>query len=386
MKVSLRYLYLYKAPRFLCAAVVAVSVCGLSSCSTVGNWVKPITTRVNSIVGGGEQTAKSESPEGKSATEDKTATQEDRTTKQDIKQAPEKTVATAPEAKKASVSETKNAAAAKDHVASKPERKKKSKKQKEAAQAIEAAVMPTAPSTLGKDIEGEWVIVAAGAKVISRDEDMPYLTFAGGEHRFYGSNGCNVINGAYSVEGDRITFSEVLSTMMYCPDTDFDAAISAVLADGKTVGANVKRIGNESYLYMTNETGKALLTLCRHNMSFLNGNWVVTQINGNAVSDDECNIFFDISELKVHGNTGCNFFNGTIMMDPEGANSINFSGMGVTHKMCPNADRERMMLVALEEATTAVAGENNDTAILLDDSGRQVLTLRRAPMTRNAQE
>lgn len=250
------------------------------------------------------------------------------------------------------------------------------------------------PSTIGSKqisalenaLSGEWIIVGAGSTVISRDENMPYMNFVPSEHRFYGSNGCNVLNGIYSVNGDKITFSNVLTTMRYCADTDFDGLINAVVHDGVTVGAYIKKIGNENYLYLNDSNGKALLTLCRHNLGFLNGNWTVSQINGHAVDDEECNVFFDIAEMKIHGNTGCNYFNGIITMDPTEANSISFSGMGVTRMACPKGDRERLMLVALEETTTVVAGDNDDTAILMDNSGRSVLTLKRAPITRNSED
>lgn len=235
-----------------------------------------------------------------------------------------------------------------------------------------------------KDIAGEWVITSVGSTVISRDEDMPYINFVPAENRFYGSNGCNVLNGDFKISGNSLTFGNVLSTMKYCAGVDFDAAINQVIRDGRTVRASIKRIGNESYLYINDSTGKSLLTLVRHNMQFLNGYWYVTRINGKEINDEEANIFFDIAALKIHGNTGCNFFNGNILIDPAGANSINFSGMGVTRMACPKGDQERTMLVALEETTRAIAGPD-DTAILTDDNGRQLLTLKRGQIPANAE-
>lgn len=38
------------------------------------------------------------------------------------------------------------------------------------------------------------------------------------------------------------------------------------------------------------------------------------------------------------------------------------------------------MLVALEEATTAIAGKNDNTVLLLDRNGKQVMTLKRIPL------
>lgn len=242
----------------------------------------------------------------------------------------------------------------------------------------------TALSATANDIAGEWVITSVGSTVISRDEDMPYINFVPAENRFYGSNGCNVLNGDFKISGNSLTFGNVLSTMKYCAGVDFDAAINQVIREGRTVRASIKRIGNESYLYINDSNGKSLLTLVRHNMQFLNGYWYVIKINGKDVNDEEANIFFDIAALKIHGNTGCNFFNGNILIDPAGANSINFSGMGVTRMACPKGDQERTMLVALEETTKAIAGPD-DTAILTDDNGHQLLTLKRGQIPADAE-
>lgn len=239
-------------------------------------------------------------------------------------------------------------------------------------------------ANLAEAIAGEWFITSAGSKVINQEEDMPYINFDTAENRFYGFNGCNTLNGSYTTGNEgTISFSNVLSTMRFCAGNDYEAQINDVFQDGSKVSASVKRIGNDTYLYLS-RAGRTLLTLSRHNLKFLDGYWLVKSINGKAVEDEEANIFFDLTSLKVHGNTGCNFFNGNILVDPQGSNAISFSGMGVTRMACPKGDQERNMLVALEEATTVVEG-NNDTAILLDDTGRQVLTLKRGQIQKDNQ-
>ncbi len=82
------------------------------------------------------------------------------------------------------------------------------------------------------------------------------------------------------------------------------------------------------------------MTLRRHNMEFLNGNWRVTAIDGQPIDDEEANVFIDIAELKIHGNTGCNYFNGAIYIDPARTNAIDFSDMGVTRMACHKAEQE----------------------------------------------
>ena len=177
-----------------------------------------------------------------------------------------------------------------------------------------------------------------------------------------------------------MVFSNTLSTMKYCADVPYADAIGAALNGQERLTAESYRLGQDTYLYLKNAAGKTVLTLRRHNMEFLNGNWLVTSINGKQIDDEECNIFIDIAELKTHGNTGCNYFNGDIYIDPGATNAIDFSNMGVTKMACPKTAQETAMLVALEEATTAIAGKNDNTVLLLDRNGKQVMTLKRIPL------
>lgn len=238
----------------------------------------------------------------------------------------------------------------------------------------------TSSHDLSQSLAGEWVITAVDGTALQTEENIPYINFVPSDKRFYASNGCNVLNGDFNItQGGILTFGSVASTMMFCPDVPYENAINKVIADNRPVSLKFEKIGNESYLYMMGD-GKVLLTLRRANMEYLNGKWQFTEINGTGIDDPEANIFFDVAEHKVHGNTGCNYFNGEIMFDPNVANSINFTGMGVTRMSCPKADQERNLLVGLEEATTVVRG-NHDTIMLLNNTGKTVLTLKRVAVT-----
>lgn len=246
---------------------------------------------------------------------------------------------------------------------------------------VEPKASTTSNSTLAKNMDGEWTIIQVGKVKVAVEEDIPYLTFSADEHRFYSSNGCNILNGGYTVDANNVKFSNVMATMKYCQGIPFEQGISDVLKDGVTVKAMIKKIGNESYMYFNDNNGKALMTLVRHNLQFLNGQWLVTAINGKHINDEEANVFIDMSSLKIHGNTGCNYFNGDILVNPNEANSISFSGMGVTRMACPKTDQERTMLVALEEAASVVR-VNANTVAFANGAGKQVLTLTRTDKTR----
>lgn len=239
------------------------------------------------------------------------------------------------------------------------------------------APKPAANGNITNALSGQWTITQVGTTTINREEDVPYIIFNPKENRFYGNNGCNYINGSYQVDDNGlISFSKIMVTMKYCAGVEFDALINKVLNEGNKVKATFKTIGNESYLYLVDSNKQALMTLKRSNMEFLNGQWQVTEINGTSIDDEEANVFFDVAEGKIHGNTGCNFFNGKITFDPAEANSVNFSEMGVTRMACLKGEQERNMLVALERATTAI-NTGRDTVMLTDGSGKKLLVLRR---------
>ena len=229
--------------------------------------------------------------------------------------------------------------------------------------------------------DGQWTVASVGDITIDLEENVPYVNFDR-DGRFYASDGCNIINGDYVLRNDaHLRFSHVLSTMKYCPEVEFSALIASLFNDNSDLIVDCRRIGQETYLYLKNNSNKVMMTLRRHNMEFLNGNWQVTAIDGKSINDEEANIFIDIAELKVHGNTGCNYFNGDIYINPTRSNAIDFSNMGVTRMACPKEAQERTMLVALELARSAIAGKHDDTVLLLDGKGNEVLRFKRIPVT-----
>ena len=96
--------------------------------------------------------------------------------------------------------------------------------------------------------------------------------------------------------------------------------------------------------------------------------------SGKDINDEEANIFIDLGEMKVHGNTGCNFFNGEIYIDPAKSNSVEFGKMGLTRMACPKYNQEQAMMLALEETTSAIRG-NNNRVMLLKADGTPVIVL-----------
>lgn len=226
------------------------------------------------------------------------------------------------------------------------------------------------------DISGEWTIIGVNNKEINSEDDMPYVTFVPAEHRFYASNGCNILNGDYTLNGSSISFSQVLATQKICSDLNYDGDITRIFAGDQSFTVQLKVQDETTFLYFIDSKGSTVITLSRQNLSWLNGQWDVVSVSGSNADPADANIFLDIPSLRVHGNTGCNYFNGTIHVDPLKAGSISFSGMGVTRMACPDQDFERAMLVALEQVTDVKHVDGK--ALLTDDNGNTLITLKPA--------
>lgn len=223
-------------------------------------------------------------------------------------------------------------------------------------------------------LDGEWTIYnLRGDKVTG--EDRPSITFAIGEGRFYGNNGCNILNGDVTLSGvDGITFSNVLSTRRLCHDAPFEYLINTTLNDVRFY--SIKQYGHEYYLDLSNAKHQVIMVLRQHNMNFLDGAWRVTSIDGTPNRNEGVEMVIDIPESHIHGNTGCNILNGDIFIDPDKPNSIQFSKIATTRMMCPDNAIETSFLVALEEVEFAYA-DGNDSVKMYDNHGREVLTMQR---------
>ncbi len=85
-----------------------------------------------------------------------------------------------------------------------------------------------------------WKLVELDGKPaeIYDNQPEPHLVFSSedAQGRISGSDGCNSLIGHYALEGDRITFSQLGSTMMLCPKGDAQArALAQALAGASSV-------------------------------------------------------------------------------------------------------------------------------------------------------
>lgn len=234
-------------------------------------------------------------------------------------------------------------------------------------------------SATAKALAGEWIIIDVFSRPIET-EDRPYITIDASNSMFYGSNGCNIING--TVDGDGVTtiaLDNLLSTMRECQDAPYQYEINTAIPQVRFY--SVVRRGQESYLTLCNSNNQPVMTLRKCNLDYLNGAWTPVSINGEPVEPGKITMSIDLPELRVHGNAGCNIINGELYVDHDKPNSLQFGQMATTRMTCPDIQLEMNFLLTLE-GVESCACIDADNVTLYDEAGEPVMTLRRITIDR----
>lgn len=240
----------------------------------------------------------------------------------------------------------------------------------------------TATQTEGaiqKVLYGQWIATNINGTAVTGN-DRPYMVFDESSTNpfivnLYAYDGCNILNGALAVTpGAQMSrTSEFLSTMKMCPDAQYEIGFTMAL---NTVSKySIEQVGRDYLLYIKNAQGNTTMTLRKSDLGFANGAWQVTKLNGTAVPTDvEMQMVIDIPEQKLHGNAGCNTMNGSIYMNPDIQNSLEFKNIATTRMTCPQIALEQQLLTALAQVTTVQLGKDG-SLMLVDANGHTLVTL-----------
>lgn len=227
----------------------------------------------------------------------------------------------------------------------------------------------------GFSINGEWTVYSVRDNIVT-GEERPYMTFDLQAGRFYGSNGCNIINGDLVTDDKNdLRLENMIATMRMCQDAPFEYLINLAVSDVRSFSA--RQEGPVTFLDLKGADGRIVLVLRRHNMDFLNGAWKVESLNGKPLTGtDDATMTINIPDLKIHGTTGCNIFNGSLFIDPDKIDSMQFMDIATTRMMCPPDSRETEFLLGLESVETAKALGNGFIG-MYDTQGKEVFTMQR---------
>lgn len=92
--------------------------------------------------------------------------------------------------------------------------------------------------------EKYWKLKTLYGQEVKMEENQKreiFITLKTKENRFTGFAGCNTINGGYILEeGNRVKFNKVISTRMFCPNTNESKFLKAINAtDNYTIKNNI---------------------------------------------------------------------------------------------------------------------------------------------------
>lgn len=97
------------------------------------------------------------------------------------------------------------------------------------------------------ELNGKWMISEAGGEAIPAGmEKQPFIEFNTSEKTLHGNAGCNLINGGFQTDAanpSSISFPQLISTMMACPDMAVEGrvlqALNSVQSFGKLAGGGI---------------------------------------------------------------------------------------------------------------------------------------------------
>lgn len=105
----------------------------------------------------------------------------------------------------------------------------------------------------------DWVFESVNGEKVETSEKTPFLQFDETEGRVHGCLGVNIVNGGYTLDGDKLTFSQLASTMMAGLPSDMEVESKLGAALGTVASVEVKG----EVMSLKDAEGKVVLTLVR---------------------------------------------------------------------------------------------------------------------------
>ena len=219
---------------------------------------------------------------------------------------------------------------------------------------------------------GEWTLVELHRKPYYGARSSLLLDFT--KNRMMGCLGTNSVNGIFTLKGDKMQFTDLVTTSITTSSSDSEDDILKSLRD--THAVYLTRVGESEYLNLRDKKGSTILKYRRQNIDYLNGGWRVKEVDSEDVEKRNIKMVIDVDMLTVNATSGCNIINGVITIDKTKENALEFEDLVSPHNQCPNLAVETRVLIALEE-TIACKRLGNNKVALLDRQGHTVLLLHR---------
>lgn len=108
----------------------------------------------------------------------------------------------------------------------------------------------------------------------------------------------------------------------------------------------------------------------------LDGKWNIVELRGEKVeAANQPNMEFNMTDLKLHGNAGCNIFNTSVVLDNADVSSLRINQAATTMMACPDMEVEGKILKAMDEVRAVKAGANENEVALVAEDGSTLFLL-----------
>lgn len=116
----------------------------------------------------------------------------------------------------------------------------------------------------------------------------------------------------------------------------------------------------------------------KNNAKLLNGRWDIIEVKGEKIAAENTPFMeFDMSENRLHGNSGCNIFNTTFSLDKTNPEALQIAEGASTMMACPDMDLERKILTSMSEVRAVESGKDANEMFLTDGNGQILLKLQK---------
>lgn len=111
----------------------------------------------------------------------------------------------------------------------------------------------------------------------------------------------------------------------------------------------------------------------------LEGKWNIVEVMGNKVVKEKLPfVEFNMAELKVHGNAGCNMFNTVLVPNEKDVSAFNLKPAAATMMACPDMELESSIMASMESVAGVKAGSKTNELQLTDKDGKTLIVLSKA--------
>ncbi|MGM9868055.1 MAG: META domain-containing protein [Sodaliphilus sp.] len=240
------------------------------------------------------------------------------------------------------------------------------------------SVAITAPE---KQLYGEWTILSVNRIDIDTDERAYiYLDFNNG-NQVYGCNGCNAINGRFTLKGNNLSFSQMIQGGAECNSITDESEVMNALAE--VAKMDLESVYGINYMVLKNARGQEVMRLRQLNFDLLNGPWLVKEIDGVNVLDKEIQMVIDIDMRTLHALTKCHIIRGKVHIDALKENDVQFEDLKAYNTDCEDSEIETQLLIKLEETVSCKkAGNVSSDMELVNNEGETVIRLQKTTLTR----